>query len=172
MCNADKVVEEIFQYPPLTVLLRAPRLPDSFDIVGRYGDSEWRQTVSLSDSTEQSGICVAWAREKIAALMEHYHDSQDETVRDGIRDNIIHTSIEHHLVSRYTSLVAVDTTPVNSSGVLVSEKLRTSPPHGWNSPDGGQTMMLAQTATDAPLHLLLAMLLFALATALFVYRST
>ncbi len=162
---------DLYLGEPLTVLLRAPRLPDAIDISGRYGDSEWRQTVSLSNSTDHGGIRVAWAREKIAALMEHLHDSKDESVRDGIRAEIIHTSTEHHLVSRYTSLVAVDVTPVNSSGMLASEKLKTNPPHGWIATDASPSMMLAQTATDAFVHLLLSLMMFALATALHVYRN-
>jgi Ca-activated chloride channel family protein len=126
--------------------------------------------VSLSNSTAQSGIRVAWAREKIAALMEQRHDSQDESVRDGVRSTIIRTAIEHHLVSRYTSLVAVDVTPVNGSGVLASEKLKTRLPHGWTAAYTGPSMMLAQTATHAPEHLLLALILFALASTLHVFR--
>jgi hypothetical protein len=60
---------------------------------------------------------------------------------------------------------------VNSSGMLASEKLKTNPPHGWIATDASPSMMLAQTATDAFVHLLLSLMMFALATALHVYRN-
>jgi Ca-activated chloride channel family protein len=161
---------DLYLGEPLTVLLRAPRLPDTINISGHYGDSEWRQSVSMSNGTDHGGIRVAWAREKIAALMERQHDSRDEAERTDIRTDIIHTAIEHHLVSRYTSLVAVDVTPANNSGALTSQKLINNLPHGWVATDTGPAMMLAQTATDAPLHLLLALTLFVLATALHVFH--
>ena len=119
----------------------------------------------------QDGIRLAWAREKIASLMQREHDSRDEVSRDAIRAEIVQTSIEHHLVSRYTSLVAVDVTPVNGSGVLFSEKLKTMLPHGSQAMNAAPAMMLAQTATGATLHLLRAFALVAIALLiLLLYR--
>ena len=71
------------------------------------------------------------------------------------------------------SELAVDVTPVNHSGYLVSDKLKTSLPHGWKSSAIRQPatpqLMQAQTATGADRHLLFAGMLFALAMML-VYR--
>ena len=62
---------------------------------------------------DDPGIGALWARAKIAAL-------QDEERRganpDEVRKSIVETAIKHHLVSKHTSLVAVDKTPVRPGG--------------------------------------------------------
>ena len=52
---------------------------------------------------------------------------------NGIRRKVIETALEHHLVSKYTSLVAVDVTPSRPvDAPLASGKLPHNLPHGWD----------------------------------------
>ena len=83
-------------------------------------------------------------------------------------------------MSRFTSLVAVDVTPANNSGLLISEKLKTSLPHGWkpgkyNQPARQQVLMaqlnLPQTATTSSMHMIIASMLFALAMVFHLWRK-
>jgi Ca-activated chloride channel family protein len=173
-------VPDLYLGDPLTVLLRSNQPVDSINLYGDYGDSNWEQTVKLADGPGHPGIRTAWARSKIASLMEQHHDADTMEERDAVKNTIITTSIDHHLVSQFTSLVAVDVTPVNSSGQLYSEKLKTSLPHGWKP---GQTkqpvqpqmfmaqLSLPQTATSAPLHLLIASMLFAMTMIVYLWRK-
>ena len=177
---------EIFPQPlpdlylgePVTLLLRGKTLGDHISLNGDYGDSLWQQTVDLTTSNRHAGIHTAWAREKLAVLMETEHETIDETARTKIKHEIIDLSIDHHLVSRYTSLVAIDTTPVNNSGELATHKLKTNLPHGWqkrqNNPQNPQILVaglsLPQTATTAGLHILNGLLLAVIALFLYMWR--
>jgi Ca-activated chloride channel family protein len=173
-------VPDLYLGDPLTVFFRSKQAVDSITLYGDYGDSNWEQTVELADGPGHPGIRTAWARSKIESLMEQHHDADTGEERDVVKNSIISTSIDHHLVSRFTSLVAVDVTPVNSSGQLYSEKLKTNLPHGWKlgqtkHPDQPQMFMaqlsLPQTATTASLHLLIASMLFALTMIVYLWRK-
>ena len=79
---------------------------------------------------------------------------------------MIDVALRHHLVSRHTSLVAVDVTPARPGDAAVNtHALKTNLPHGW---EYDAVVGLGQGATDAPLHLLagLAALLLAAAVGL------
>ena len=63
------------------------------------------------------------------------------------------TALEHHLVCRFTSLVAVDKTPVRT----LDQALKTQLPAGW---EYGQVFgRMPQTATPTALYLLLGTLM-------------
>ena len=112
--------------------------------------------------------------------MEQHHDAETPETRTALKHEIIQLSLDHHLVSRYTSLVAVDRTPVNSSGMLYSEKLKTGLPHGWKTgrshrPESTPILLaqlnLPQTATTAGLHIMTSAMLFALAMVFYLWRK-
>ncbi|MBT8088359.1 MAG: hypothetical protein KJO46_09995, partial [Gammaproteobacteria bacterium] len=66
-----------------------------------------------------------------------------------MRQAIVDTAIEHHLVSKYTSLVAVDKTPVRPAGdALSSEQVANLMPYGQN---GSAIFGFPATATRAPM---------------------
>jgi Ca-activated chloride channel family protein len=81
-------------------------------------------TVRVSgDST-----AALWARAKIAALHDEERRGADAELT---RIEVIDTAIAHHLVSKYTSLVAVDKTPVRPAGdPLASERVPNLLPYG------------------------------------------
>ncbi len=163
----DDPIPDMYLGEPVTILLRAKRLPARISVTGKIGRANWQQTVSLDSEYENKGVSVAWARAKIATFSELYHAAENENLKAYFKHRIVDVAYRHHLVSRYTSLVAVDVTPVNQSGVLYSDRMKTARPHGWFSRQKKQLMTaqiyLPQTATPAPLHLVLAMLLLALA---------
>jgi Ca-activated chloride channel family protein len=107
-------------------------------------------------ATQSSGIDKLWARRKIEALSDSDIDQ---------RDQIVAIAVEHHLVSQYTSLVAVDHTP----GVVPREACETSTvpamlPAGWGGVDGS----LPGTASSAPLEMLIGLILLAITAAIAV----
>lgn len=103
--------------------------PKSLTISGQYADSPYTGRVDLSDATPAKGLSVLWAREKIADLEERRFDRGSAAKIDA---EILKTALEHHLVSRLTSLVAVDITPSrNISDPLLSLKVPTQLPEGW-----------------------------------------
>ena len=75
----------------------------------------WTASLPLDTGTSEPGIGVLWARDKIEALMDAKRNgaSADEIKRD-----VIGVALAHHLVSAYTSLVAVDVTPTAPAGIV------------------------------------------------------
>jgi len=161
---------EIFQNPipdlyigePITVFLRGKNLSDKLSIKGNIGGSHWQHNLDLKQGEDNSGIKTAWAREKIASLIELSHDADNGVLKDVFKKEIIDVSKSHHLVSLHTSLVAVDVTPVNQGGMLYQERLKSNLPHGWSAAKPSKQRMLAQihlpqTATDLRLNFILAL---------------
>jgi len=173
-------IPDLYLGEPLTVLIRGRQLNNYITLYGDFGESGWQKKIELFDSVNHPGIRTAWARSKIASLLEQQHDAYTQEERDALKNHIVQTSINHHLVSRFTSLVAVDVTPVNSSGQLYSEKLKTNLPRGWKlgqakHPERQQMLLaqlsLPQTATTAALHMIIASMLFALAMVFYQLRK-
>jgi Ca-activated chloride channel family protein len=82
---------------------------------------------------------------------------------DEIKRDVIAVALAHHLVSAYTSLVAVDVTPSAPAGVMAK---RTALP--TNAPAGsafGAIAGVPQTATPAPLLIMAGALMLLLAAA-------
>ena len=95
-------------------------------------------------------------------MNQHIGNQHSET----IRQTIINLALQHHLVSRYTSLVAVDVTPVRSpTQLLRTHPMKTNLPQGQNY---AAIFGLARGATPGPGHLLIGV--FCLISAFGLYR--
>jgi Ca-activated chloride channel family protein len=111
---------------------------------------------------DKSGVAKLWARERIAALARQKNLGGDAKEAES---QIVSLALEHHLVSDYTSLVAVDVTPVRPIGTDArQEQAPVSAPRGspW------ATTGFAKTATPAPLLMLIGLAALGLAFVMFV----
>ena len=141
---------DLYNGEPLIVAFRTSALPPSITITGKQAGSHWETTQSLMDAKPRSGIAVYWARQKIAQLMDRITQGKDKTF---LRQSIVDVALKHHLVSRYTSLVAVDVTPVRPDAQpLHTHALKTNLPHGMQYE---KIFGWPQTATPATLYLIL-----------------
>ena len=112
------------------VKLAAKTFPKSLTISGQYAEHPYNSRVDISDATPAKGLSVLWAREKIADLEERRFDRAAAGTIDA---QILKTALDHHLVSRLTSLVAVDITPSRDlSDPLISRTVPTQLPKGWD----------------------------------------
>jgi Ca-activated chloride channel family protein len=107
------------------------------------GGARWREHVR-GGSSALPGIAALWARRKIEYLVDSRVAGADENL---IRNLVIETALEHHLVSPYTSLVAVDKTPVRFAGAPLE---RRDVPNGAAA-GARWTAAFPQTGTPAPL---------------------
>jgi Ca-activated chloride channel homolog len=150
---------------PVVVAFRATTLPPHAVLRGRLGTTMWERDVSIQRADSNAGLATHWARAKIAALLDARRGgAADESVRRAVTE----VALAHHLVSPYTSLVAVDVTPVRPDGAaLMTRPMPTNLPHGW---DYNAVFGLGQGATDAPVHLLVGTLALLLAAALVLVR--
>jgi Ca-activated chloride channel family protein len=131
----------------------------TLSIVGRRGRSAWGALVAPGAGTPADGIGKLWARERIAALSDAMIEGAPE---DEVKPLIVATALEHHLVSRYTSLVAVDVTPIAPAGIDPERSVVPGLlPAGLEA--SGFVGSLPRTATPAPLLAIVGAVLMAMA---------
>jgi len=155
-------VRDLYMGEAVMIAMKTAQPPDELTITGQVGQTPWKTTLSLQGAKKREGIAVYWARQKIESLMNQHMGNQ---LRDTIRRKITDLALQHHLVSRYTSLVAVDVTPVRSSSeFLHTHPVKTNLPHGQ---DYAVIFGLAQGATPGPVHLLAGLFFLILAFGLY-----
>ncbi len=150
------------------------------------GRKPWRTAVPLTSPRPAPGIAKVWARRKIQALSDAVHYGAE---RKAVREAVTRVALTHHLISRYTSLVAIDVTPVRPRDVpLETRTIALNLPRGWAyekvtgeaavqparfraGPLRGAAFALPQTATPAQLKMLLGALALVLSgLTLWLYR--
>src|SRR5262249_58467365 len=102
---------------------------------------------------DETGIHKLWARKKIGSLMDRLREGAD---REEVRSAVVDVALRHHLVSAYTSLVAVDVTPTRPDGTPVDTGIVPT-----NLPAGAEDEKifggLPRTATPGPLYVALGL---------------
>ncbi len=107
------------------------KLAGSVEIKGRIGDRPWIVTLPLANAAEGKGLSKLWARRKISDA-EVARTTQQVSPEDADK-TILALALEHQLVSRLTSLVAVDKTPSRPEGEpLKLTELPLNLPAGWD----------------------------------------
>ncbi|MEH2504673.1 Ca-activated chloride channel family protein [Bradyrhizobium sp. AZCC 1578] len=124
-------IPDVYRDEPLVLAAKLDKLAGSVEIRGRIGDRPWSVTLPLADAAEGKGLSKLWARHKIADA-EVARTTRQATPEDADKA-ILALALEHQLVTRLTSLVAVDKTPSRPQGepLKVSE-LPINLPAGWD----------------------------------------
>ena len=161
-----ETVPDLYLGEPVSARVRTAgdyRNSDTVTVSGNFVTGAWSATLALQSPQESEGVAALWARARIADLADQERRGGDPVET---RAAIVATAINHHLVSKYTSLVAVDKTPVRPAGDdLSSEQVPNLMPHGQSM---NAIFGFPATATKAPMlrmiggaYLLTALLLFA-----------
>jgi Ca-activated chloride channel homolog len=153
-------VPDLYLGEPVVLLARLGATPGSeLTVSGRRDTEPWEARLRVEAGPDETGIHKLWARKKIAGLMDRLREGAD---RGEVRSAVVAVALQHHLVSAYTSLVAVDLTPSRPAGTpsgtanvpvalpagMVHEKIFGGLPNG---------------ATPGPLYLALGLASLALA---------
>jgi Ca-activated chloride channel family protein len=159
---AAALPSDVYAGDPLTIAAKLPSVPKGvLTLTGRSAGGAWTRQLPLQVVTDRSGVAKLWARERIGELARQKNLGGDAAQAE---TQIVSLALKHHLVSDYTSLVAVDEAPARPIGTdLNAEQVPTSAPRGspW-----AQTTGFAPTATNAPLLLIVGLMALALALAL------
>src|SRR5882757_7604009 len=125
------VIPDLYRDEPLVLAAKLDKLSGSVEIKGRIGDRPWSVTLPLANAAEGKGLSKLWARRKISdaevarTLRQASPEDADKT--------ILALALEHQLVTRLTSLVAVDKTPSRPEGEpLKLSELPINLPAGWD----------------------------------------
>lgn len=125
------VLPDVYRDEPLVLAAKLDKLAGSVEIKGRIGDRPWSVTLPLANAAEGKGLSKLWARRKIADA-EVARTTRQESPEDADK-TILALALEHQLVTRLTSLVAVDKTPSRPDGEpLKLAELPLNLPAGWD----------------------------------------
>ena len=146
---------DLYAGEPLVISARTAAATGEVSIRGTRNLQSWHATLPLHGGTTAGGVDVAWARAKIEALHDQARAGVDAAL---LRQHVIDVALRHHLVSKYTSLIAVDVTPSRAdTDPLHTQAVPVNLPAGmvYSKVFGA----LPQTATPAPWLLLVGGLL-------------
>lgn len=122
---------DIYRDEPLVLAAKLDKLAGSVEIKGRIGDRPWVVTLPLANAADGKGLSKLWARRKIADA--EVARTTRQATPDEADKTILALALEHQLVTRLTSLVAVDQTPSRpQSEPLKLSELPINLPAGWD----------------------------------------
>ncbi|MBL4637822.1 MAG: marine proteobacterial sortase target protein, partial [Proteobacteria bacterium] len=143
-------IPDLYTGEPLMLVMKAKSLPTEITINGDFSQQAWHKTLTFNGGAKSEAVSVLWARQKIEGLMDEYR-TQGQPER--VKADITAIAMEHHLVSKFTSLVAVDKAPVRSDHEKLNMQVMAA-----NRPAGWAMQALPQTATPAMMQILIGLL--------------
>lgn len=110
-----KFIPDLYQNQPLVVSARWPKSNNAqqdkdIQITGQLAGQNWQETIAIkgdSKNKKNLGIDQWWARQKIKHLNQEYQRSNEQD-KLALKAQITNLALKHHLVSPYTSFVAVE----------------------------------------------------------------
>lgn len=146
---------DLYAGEPLIAVARLDDVRGTLQANGASRDSPWSATLRLDRASPASGIARLWAQRKADELQRELERGGDA---DATRAAILQLALEHHIVTPYTSLIAVERTPTAPADAdVTSVRIANGVPEG--------SVGFASTATPATLEALLGLLLLVVAAA-------
>ena len=126
-------------------------------LVDKQGTTrEWTRSVAISPtstgSTQHLGVATAWARKKVAALMDEKALGRNV---DEVKQDILAVALPHKLITEFTSFVAIEEKIANTQRIPSStENVRNLMPQGTQF----RQISYPQTAAGVSEHVVLGMI--------------
>jgi Ca-activated chloride channel family protein len=126
-----RVLPDLYAGEPLVLLGKGDEIKGRITVSGRIGTRRWSQSIDLSNAADSPSVARLWASRRIADIEAQRWSRQiDSEAADAAIADI---GLTYHLVTRQTSLVAVDETPERPAGAtLTREELPLLLPKGWD----------------------------------------
>ena len=126
-----RILPDLYRGEPLVLAAKLRALEGTVEIRGTIGDRPWIVTLPLAKAAEGKGLSKLWARRKIDDAEVSL--TLNQTTSEAADKAILKLALDHHLVTRLTSLVAVDTTANRRKGeALTRADLPLNLPAGWD----------------------------------------
>lgn len=111
-----KKIPDLYSGEPIVLSYLAPQAVADINIKGQTANESWQQNLYLQNDSDSAGIAKQWAQDKIRSLSRQLrltpaNRGQSEEMQNIVED-ITQTALNHHLVSRYTSLIAIEKEPI------------------------------------------------------------
>ena len=152
--NADQAlgtIADLYKGEAITAVYKLNAIPNKLTISGNTANGIFSKSISINANNSTKGIDVLWARKKIDKMMDQYQAQYTKIDRDLIQADITSIALDHHLVSKFTSLIAVDVTPSKPGDKpLIIQAI-------------AKKVKAAKTATNSTLWLLIGLIMMLLA---------
>ncbi len=124
------VLPDLYRGEPVALTAKAASLAGTLEVKGMIGDRPWVVTLPLANAAQGKGLSKLWARRKIADA--EVARTLRKITPEEADQRILALALEHRLVTRLTSLVAVDQTPSRPAGAhLTRADIPLDLPAGW-----------------------------------------
>ncbi|WP_051303579.1 marine proteobacterial sortase target protein [Psychromonas aquimarina] len=147
-----KPITDLYQGEPLQVVMKMPQGKNRLQVSGLKVENgttkKWSQVLMLDQPQNAAGIDILWAKEQIDSIELNRQLPASEK-----KQQITALGLNHHIVTKHTSLVAVEqqvSRPLMLSSV--DKQVKTHLPKG-------NTMRLPQTGLGSGLYLRIALML-------------
>jgi len=100
-----KRIPDLYAGEPVVIVARLPKLGGNVEISGWRGKTPWAVNFKLEGGRSHSGVDRLYARKKIEGLSTSLAEGAS---KERVRKEIVELGLAHHLVTRHTSLVAVE----------------------------------------------------------------
>lgn len=164
-----EIVPDLYAGEPLWLLARLPSQPTIISLCGHINGGDWDLNINGWDATDTgdagTNLAKLWARKKIESLEDGLLFGTDPELT---RLEITDVALEYGLLTKHTSLVAVDKTPRRAADELLAAS---------NIPGllpAGSSQNLASfpsTATGWLAQLLLSVFVLALASSMLLFSG-
>ncbi|KLN61261.1 hypothetical protein WH96_07930 [Kiloniella spongiae] len=152
---------DLYSGEPVVILAKAKNtirsVKETLDVSGQFANQPWTIKLPLHKAQQGNGISKLWGRKKIAEIEGRYFLADNWNVLD---QEILDTATKYGLVSKMTSLVAVDITPTRPTGTdYSSQEIALNLPAGWDfekvfGPDYNSVPEPLEDASISSLHTL------------------
>lgn len=157
---------DLYRGEPLVVAVRlGAATKGPIRLCGRLEDGWWEETLEPGDAHPGFAVATLWARRKVEGLMDDLVLGADP---EAVRAEVVRLALAHRLVTRFTSLVAVDRTPARSAAAAQARiRFGHAAPSGATAFVGsGPQLALPQTDAGTVMRSTLGVLLLVLGFAL------
>ncbi|SMF75676.1 Ca-activated chloride channel family protein [Tistlia consotensis] len=127
---------DLYVGEPVELAARLPgvpldRLSGTLELQGARGGRSWQASLPLDRLESREGVSAIWARAKLDELDNALAEGRDESA---VRAEAVPLALEHRLVTRWTSLVAVDRGPAArpAGAPLGSAPVARALPYDWS----------------------------------------
>jgi len=114
-----KNIADLYFGEPLQIALKSQFPITSVQLTGDTISKSWYQQLIIDDNKHSKGVSSLWARRKIENLLDSLVVGAN---KEDVKSQVINTSINHQIISPYTSFIAVEK-QVRASPLLAKNNL-------------------------------------------------
>lgn len=115
-------VPDLYLGDPLVISARSAEA-GPVSVSGLRNGSSWQDDLPAPAVVKGAGLDKLWAGRKIQALMDSLQNPENPADADEVRHEVTELGLRHHLVTNWTSLVAVDVEVTAPAGVQPEQAL-------------------------------------------------